>query len=195
MLNKDLIANGKTKTSFNRLDNTQCGSVKQSIQSDNPIDTSACGRIKIPENPMRNFTYSVLNYLNNRKAAEELLTEWITDSGQTVTTQDPVTFQKMVQEITFYMYNGGTGGIKDIFELLTTENVFPMPLEGENGFKRTLSRYLGNCYGGQPAGLDCNSNTKPPTKTRKEEVSTYTDNIRKNLSAIEKNAGDIKCSI
>jgi hypothetical protein len=101
-----------------------------------PEFSKACDRISLTPSPVRNFVYSALIFLENRRAASRLISDWARSWKPKASAG---TLRKMATELAWYMHNGGQGSVSAVFRNFALHHPRKTGLQQFNqGFRKAL---------------------------------------------------------
>jgi hypothetical protein len=155
----------------------QCRSMRERHLSYIPLTNSrVCEWIASSNNPARNLLYAGATYRLDKREAERLAAR----IGAT-----PADREKIATEIARYMYNGGSGAIRNLILLkygLRSKGQRVKYSEFKSEFHDVVLNYFGDT---------AEQEGDPKTKAR---VASYTHDIDNHARRVEKATGGAKCS-
>ncbi len=200
VLNSEGIASRSvipTSTGYLKLkdqDKSTCTRIKEQIKSA-PNPGGDCDYASGKDNPLRNIAVGALYYLSNRKAAMQMMKDWI-DTWKKMDDKmevDPEKIQSVAKDLAVWMHNGGTGGIRGPFmtwmkknspakkEIQITDKekspakVHKFPDLDLKRFQSGFSEYLKSNYTGN--------------ENRKKEVGNYVPNVYSDRDKMRSESG------
>jgi len=144
-----------------------------------PMNASQpCSRFNPPENPAKNFLYAGALYLMLKKQAHQLI-----NSAPGIFKDFPKDKRdRAAMELARMMYNGGMGGIAQVF------SVYKKEMHGRKvsyaDFRNQFPKYIRTYYGGA---------LTPVSHERRNEVAEYIDKIQNETMSLEDDM-KVRCS-
>ena len=157
----------------------ECSGFKK-VLTEGPHDhRGPCRFVSLPGNPGKSFIYMGIIYKHLLSMANGLLDRYRIRLPEE-------TRGKIARDLAIYMYNGGYGGIRQVFHAFIMEH----GVRNYARFSRHFRDFLRENYGG---GLDSYQGDPDALQARREEVSNYRRNIQSVTDSVRKRTG-IQCA-